>query len=516
MAYNRITTMDITEILRRIKQGQSISSISKLLGYDRKTIRKYLQAISENPVDDPSDIIRKISQPEVMGRPQEKQDLLTPLKNEIKELMTNPANKLKAKSAFEVICQRHNLSGSLSYSSFKRFIKRHRIRKSDRNESTCRIDYEPGSEVQIDYCKAGLIYAPEIQKKRTVYAFIGTLSYSRHKYAEFVYTQNQKSFVQSHVNMFRFFRGMPVSVKLDNLKSGIIKPDLYDPRINRSYSELSEHYGFFIDPCRVASPQDKGIVERDVQTIREEFRKMLAVNPLITLSEANARIKDWIINTYGRRKHGTTQLEPYKVFTETEQPELLSLPADEFEIPEWKTAIVHPDHYIQVNKKAYSMPEEYIGEEVLVKVNEKTISVYFKNELIKQHSVPLGFRQTDITDFPDEMRHRLDTGMPLYLRKQASQLCPELERLITRLLRPNAYLNLRRAQAILNIAKQYPVKTIVASSLTAIDSYSNIHPKLFRSIIEKQLEFQMETTNEEIARSLETESFVRDPNYFTH
>lgn len=193
MAYNRITTMDITEILRRIKQGQSISSISKLLGHDRKTIRKYLQAISENPTEDLLDIIRRISQPEVMGRPQEKQDLLTMLENKTNELMTNPANKLKAKSAFEVICQRHNLSDSLSYSSFKRFIKRHRISKSGRNESTCRIEYKPGSEVQIDYCKAGLIYTPEIQKKRTVYSFIGALSHSHHNNIEFIYTHSIRS-----------------------------------------------------------------------------------------------------------------------------------------------------------------------------------------------------------------------------------------------------------------------------------------------------------------------------------
>jgi transposase len=144
--------------------------------------------------------------------------------------------------------------------------------------------------------------------------------------------------------MFSFFQGLPVTVKLDNLKSGIIKPDLYDPKVNRSYRELSEHYGFFIDPCRVASPQDKGIVERDVQTIREEFRKMLAINPLLTLSDANQQIKNWIINTYGQRKHGTTHLHPYHTFTSIEQPKLLSLPPDEYEISEWKTAIVHPDH----------------------------------------------------------------------------------------------------------------------------------------------------------------------------
>jgi hypothetical protein len=30
----------------------------------------------------------------------------------------------------------------------------------------------------------------------------------------------------------------------DNFKTGVDRPDLYDPKINRSYAELAAHYGF--------------------------------------------------------------------------------------------------------------------------------------------------------------------------------------------------------------------------------------------------------------------------------
>ncbi|MDP4195004.1 MAG: IS21 family transposase [Bacteroidota bacterium] len=270
-----------------------------------------------------------------MGRPTEKQDILISFKDEISELVNKSKDKLNPKSAFEVICLKHNLTDKVSYSSFKRFVRKHQIVKSNTN-STCRIESDPGSQCQVDYCKVGLIYDSPTGKRKLVYAFIGTLSYSRHKFVEFVFSQNQKSFVQSHINMFNFFQGLPVTLKLDNLKSGVVKPDLYDPKINKAYAEMAEHYGLFLDPCRVASPKDKGIVERDVQTIREEFRKMLAINPMISLSEANAQIKNWIINVYGKRKHGTTQEEPYNTFKQIEQPKLLSLPLDEYSISEWK------------------------------------------------------------------------------------------------------------------------------------------------------------------------------------
>ncbi len=130
--------------------------------------------------------------------------------------------------------------------------------------------------------------------KKTVYAFIATASYSRHKYVEFVFSQDQKNFIASHVGMFECFGGVFEMINLDNLKAGVIKPSLYDPVINRAYRELAEHYDSFIHPCRVSSPQDKGKVERDVQTVREQFRKFLALDPNLDLASANRRIAQYL------------------------------------------------------------------------------------------------------------------------------------------------------------------------------------------------------------------------------
>jgi len=150
---------------------------------------------------------------------------------------------------------------------------------------------------------------------------------------------------------FESFGGVPHRLLLDNLKNGVIKPHLYDPQLNRTYQELAEHYGCFIDPCRVSHPKDKGKVERDVQTIRQQFRKLLAIHPGLTLVQVNQLIRQWLINDYGQRDHGTTHRKPYPTFLEQEQPQLKPLPAQPFDLSQWKQAKVHPDHYIQFNKK---------------------------------------------------------------------------------------------------------------------------------------------------------------------
>jgi len=514
MAYKKVTNMDISEITRRRRDGHNITQISRALGLDRKTVRKYVIQVDANRINTDDN--------EQPGRPAKKQELLEPYLDEIKSLV-NPAsdgsrhdkvNPLKPKTAFEVICIRHDLFGKVSYTSFKRFVRAHRIAILP-DRTTCRIEAAPASQLQVDYCKAGLLYDQAARKRRTVYAFIGSLAFSRHKYVEFVFRQNQQSFVQSHVKMFNEFGGIPKTIVPDNLKAGIIKPDLYDPKLNRAYNEMAQHYGCFIDPCRVARPKDKGKVERDVQTIREQFRKLLALNPAITLSEANRAIKEWLINDYGRRKHGTTHHEPYLLFTEIEQPLLLRLPEEPYEAALWKEATVHPDHYIQVNKKAYSIPHPYVGKKVWVKVTHNLVQVFYNERLIKQHPVARGFRQTDLNDFPDNVRHALDSGMPLYLCREAAKTGPNLENLVRRILSVHAFINLRKAQGIVSIAKNYSAETIEKAAETALARFGSISPKLFKAMVEKLQQHKTEHNNQ-LSLSDETSSFVRDMEYFTH
>lgn len=158
------------------------------------------------------------------------------------------------------------------------------------SNTTCRFEVAPGVEVQIDYAKMGLLYDLVRHKQRTLYAFIATLAFSRHKFVEFVWSQNQQSLVASHLKMFAFFERVPARAVLDKLKSGVFKADLYNPQLNRTDQEMAEHYHFFPDPCRVQHPKDKGQVERDVPTVREQFRKYMALYPDLDLQQANQLI----------------------------------------------------------------------------------------------------------------------------------------------------------------------------------------------------------------------------------
>jgi transposase len=520
MGYKEITVMDIYEIVRRWHDQQKIAHIAQMLGYDRKTVRHYIklaqqQGLSQQqPLPDKNQLIKLLDQAIVPPkRPQQAQQLLERFLPEITDLVNAKFNPVKPKIAFEIICEKYDLLGKVSYSSFKNFVRNHQIAISP-VQATCRIEAEPGSEAQIDYGKVGLLFDPEVDNNKTVHAFIATLSFSRHKFVEFTFKQNQQSFVASHINMFEFFGGVPHRLLLDNLKNGVIKPHLYDPQLNRSYQELAEHYGCFIDPCRVSHPKDKGKVERDVQTVRQQFRKLLLTHPSLTLAQANQLIQQWAINEYGQRDHGTTHWKPYPTFCEVEQPQLRPLPAQPFDLAQWKQAKVHPDHYIQFNNKAYSVPHRFVGKTVWVRGTHNIVQIYDQHQLIKQHTVPKGFRQTDVNDFPPNFQSVLDKGLPRLLQQKASGIGPQFGRLIRTLLQQHAFLNMRRAQGLVNLAEKYPLPLVEQAAELALNQQLSTHPKLFKRLIETiQNHNQQQSPIQLSQQSLE---FVRDMDYFIH
>ena len=519
MAYRKITAMDIWEILRRHTAGQSISRIKKALGYDRKSIRKYITLAQKNPdvFNNKETAIRYFTEhlPDLTGRPQKTHTLLAGYQEELYALITDKENPLKSKHAFEVLTERHPELQDVSYSSFKRYAKSiyHELHPE---KSTCRIETDPGHQIQIDYCKVGLLFDPVMKKRRVLYAFIGTLSYSRHKYVEFTFKQTQQSFVESHVKMFQFFGGVARTIIIDNLKAGVIKPDLYDPSLNRAYREMAEYYGCFIDPARVSKPKDKPIVERDVQTVRAQFRKMIVTRPSLNLTEANMNIRTWFTDNYGRRKHGTTNVEPMKLFQDIEQSRLMPLPDEPFQPAQWKEATVHPDHYIQVNKKAYSVPHPYVGKKVMVKVTAKTVEIYYNDQLVKMHAIapPHRYRQTDPADFPPNMQHAINRGLPRLLIEKAGGIGKNFQMLIRNVLEPHAFLNLRRAQGLLSLVEKYEPERIEEAAHIAAFHDGAITPKHFQNILHRLQENHREGTPQ-LPLSSETQTFIRSDNYYT-
>jgi transposase len=514
MGYVSMTTDTLYELFRRWQAGQKSREIAIGLNLDRKTVRKYVQALAASELVDARGpdfetalpVLSKILEDRNRRRSKEAFAELRTYAEQIRSYLNDPQAPLKPKSVYQVLVQKHDLGAS--YSTFKRFMRTLEVKTSP----PLRIEWPPGQRSELDYGVVGAHEDAGSGKKRRVHAFCNVMAMSRLPFVEFVYTQTEVSFVESNVHMCEFYGGVTQTQVLDNLKAGVIRPSLYDPLINRSYAEMLSHYGTFADPCRVASPKDKPKVERFIPTARELFRRLKHLYPQATLAELNAHARTWCLEEYGMRNHGTTGLKPLEVFLKHEKPHLKPLPDSPFEIAVWKEAKVHPDRFIQFERKHYAMPPEYIGQKVWVRKSGEWVKIFSNAKLIRTYRIPKGHRAYDKNDFPEVLREMLEGGYPKFLLEQARPMGEEVYHLIEAILTPHAYLNARRAQGVLQILKE-----------------NRTHPHFDRVIARAREErrwqcgelrrlFEMASSQESgvVCASQDGKAMMRDIDYYIH
>jgi len=198
-----------------------------------------------------------------------------------------------------------------------------------------------GEEAQVDYGYLGLWEDPVLGRRR-LWALVMVLSHSRYMFVRVVERMGQASWLECHVAAFEFWGGTPRRVALDNLTSGVLKADLYDPKFNRGYAELASHYGLLMDPARVQKPRDKPRVERIMPYVRGSF---WAGRRFGSLDEINQEALKWCLTVAGMRVHGTTRQRPLEVFQGLEREALRPLPPEPFEVVTWVEAKLGRDCY---------------------------------------------------------------------------------------------------------------------------------------------------------------------------
>lgn len=518
MGYKPMNEETIYQIFRRWHARQRISEIKAQERCDRKTIRFYIMELEargftqEKQFPDKEalytaiqDIIPK------RRRARNSFETLVAYEDELKSLIHDPREGVKPKTAYEIIRDRDGLT--VSYETFKRFARERSICQVEQRQMI-RIEMPPGIETQIDYGKVGLLPDAAKSRNRTIYAFCGVLSHSRLPFVQFVYTQDQRSFVESIVDMFEYYGGVTTSLSMDNLKSGVLAPDLWDPTINKTCAEMAEHYGVFIDPCRVGTPTDKGKVERFVPIARELFRKLKRLHPTADIHTLNRLALQWCRDEYGQREHGTTKQAPCAVFESVEKAYLGPLPWDRFEAPLWKEVPVHPDQFFTYDGKRYSLPATYRGEKVWIRENGRVLRVFFAHKLIREYVVTSKVINYVPEDFPETVREMMDGGYPRYLLEQSRTFGEDAYRLVEFVLAPHAYLNARRAQGMLRVMSEHAARPYF-NEVCAFALKKRVKlPKTFKWLLdragEQQLfDFTIEMSEEGRAMTRPMEDFLQ-------
>lgn len=368
MARRNLMMNEYLEMVYQWHQGRSNRQIRDSLQISRKTIRKYLRLLAEKGVSrdkalpeesELSMLVASVVKVAVFEQPARERIRL--YHQQIKEWLEQPHMTLtQVQRLLE-----ENYELVTSYMSVHRYVRKH-LQESSR-PVTVRVHSRSGEQAQADFGYAGRMIDPETGKRRKAWAFIMILSYSRHRFVRFVFRQDSETWLDCHIRAFDFFQGTTKLIVLDNLRDGVVQPDIYDPTLNPAYAELERHFGFIADPAKVRMARHKGKIERSVPVVRQQ---LIAGRSYRDLDEANERALRWCREEIGLRQHGTTHRKPYEVFLAEEVDKLQPLPGEPFEAAQWKECTVHWDCHLIFEKCYYSVPYPYRGEQVWVRGRE--------------------------------------------------------------------------------------------------------------------------------------------------
>ena len=341
--------MDIRELLRHVRREPSDRALQRVTGMHRQTIKRYrawaaAQGFLEGPLPSLGELEVCVQQTLAEKAPPQNQSSLASYRGIVSQLRQEGVE-------MTAILQRLKERGYQgSYSSVRRLV--HNLEHTQ-PEVYVRVECKPGEEAQVDFGYVGLLFDPQTQQLRRAWAFVMTLSWSRHQYVEFVFDQKLPTWLLLHRHAFEWFGGAPARLVIDNLKAAIVKACFDDPVVQQAYRECAEHYGFLIAPCRVAKPQHKGKVESGVHYVKRNF---LGGREPTTLTVANQDVRTWCTTTAGRRIHGTTREQPLVRFETVEQARLKPLPPAPYDLAVWKEATVSGDGHITFDNAYYSVP----------------------------------------------------------------------------------------------------------------------------------------------------------------
>ncbi|MEK7238756.1 MAG: IS21 family transposase, partial [Nitrospirota bacterium] len=330
-----------------LSRGVGQREIERRLGVDRKTIRRYARmaqspgvATGSDQDDGQTPPPRPPAVPPLL--PRKDVSACEPHRAWIEAQVALGRN---AVSLFQDLVERHGFAHQ--YNSVKRFVATLKARAPERFDV---LEFLPGEEAQVDYGQGAPTRIKSGGKYQRPYLFVMTLKYSGKSFRTVVWKTNQEVWAQLHERAFRAFGGCCQYVVLDNLKEGVLRPDLYEPGLNPVYAALLAHYGVVADPCRVRDPNRKGTVESAIQHTQGTALKGRRFE---SLDEQHEWLAHWEERWAARRIHGRKKRQVLEMYQE-EQPHLRPLPLEGFRLFTQGVRTVDDAGLVQVEGSYYA------------------------------------------------------------------------------------------------------------------------------------------------------------------
>jgi transposase len=449
-----------TTIWTLLDAGASQREIERVTGIDRKTIRAYQKRFAAAAA--PPEVSTGCGQipppcppAPVQGPPATTASVCEAHREFIEAQLRLRRN---AMAIYQDLVDRFGFAAR--YSSVMRFVRRLRQREPEQFD---RLEFLPAEEMQVDYGEGAPTRVPGTDRYRKPRLFVATLRFSRRCFRRVVWKSGQEIWARLHEQAWRYFGGSCRYVVLDNLKEGVLKPDLYEPELNPVYAATLTHYGVVADPARVRDPNRKGSVEN---AIGHTQATALKGRRFESIEEQNDFLEHWELRWAAPRIHGSARRQVQAMFEE-ERPLLQPLPALGMQYFTESQRTVCDDGCVRVDHSSYAARPATIGNRVLVRVFEHRIEIRdLKTQTVLRTHARV--EQPGSVVMPMEERVFNPSRETRRILAQARAIGPDAQRLCEMLFLIEGRVGQRKLWGIVGLAERYPRSLVDRACAAAI------------------------------------------------
>ena len=395
---------------------------------------------------------------------------------------------------------------------YSQYCEHYQRWKKSQIEPSKHLEHTGGEEMQVDY--AGLkipITDPQTGEISQASVFVATLPASNYLYAEAQASENQCNWNNGHVRALEFFGGVVKIVKPDNLRTGITKPNYYEPGVNLAYQELAEYYQFAVLPARVRKPKDKAAIENGVLNVERWIIAPLRKRKFFSLQEVNLAIRELLekLNTKVMQGVGRSRRQE---FEEIDLPNLRPLPERPYEYAERKIATVHIDYHVEFEGHLYSVPFTLIHQKVDIRATESMVEIFHRGNLVAVH--PRSFRSGRFSTLREHMpaNHQfMEDINPERLIEWAKGIGPQTTLLVKATLqsRPFPEQAYRSCLGILRLVKKSNPSMLEQACQTVLEAKTFSY-----KAVEQELTYLQKQAVPPAIESLPTHENIRGAQYY--
>jgi transposase len=460
-----------TTLRTLLANGTSQRQIERVTGIDRKTIRAYVQRFALERSNSPgvaTDFELGLEQIPPPQPPIELEQATSPKVPPISVSACEPYREfieaqLRLNRNFTAIFQdlvdQFGFSGA--YGSVKRFARQVQPLTPEQFD---RLEFAPGEEAQVDYGEGAPTLVPGTERYKKPRLFVMTLRYSRRSFRRVVWKSSQQVWASLHEQAWRYFGGATQYVVLDNLKEGVLKPDLYEPEINPVYAATLAHYGVVADPARVRDPNRKGSVENAIGHTQSTALKGKRFE---SIEAQNEFLEHWETKWAASRIHGSVRRQVQAMFEE-ERPHLKPLPVLSMQYFKEEQRTVCDDSCIQLDYSSYAARPALIGSCVIVRIFERHLEIRdFKTRLLLRTHAKADRPGTVVLPLAERLFN--PSRETRQILNQAKDIGPAALQLCETLFAHEGRVGQRKLWGIVGLTKRYPRRLINTACQQALD-----------------------------------------------